>query len=153
MSTRSSGRTTLLAVVATGTRSDVQPYIALALALAKGGFKVRLVTHQSHAAYVARFGLPFGAIKGDPAAVMRTSAFKDAVAGGSALKLGALLLREDQRGRELNFSFVHAATKDVDGILCCISLLTECTAVAQKYQIPLLLAPLLPMSPSGEVRW
>lgn len=128
--TRGTGRTSLLAVVATGTQRDLYPYIALALALQRSGFGVRLCTHQCHAAFVARFGLPLGPLKGDPAALLRSTAFRDAVSTGSPLTLAALLLREDQRGRELNFSFVHAATKDVDGILCGITLLTECTAGA-----------------------
>lgn len=128
--TRGTGRTSLLAVVATGTQRDLYPYVALALALQRGGFSVRFVTHQAHAAFVARFGLPHGPLKGDPAALLRSTAFRDAVATGSPLTLGALLLREDQRGRELNFSYLHTATKDVDGILCGITLLTECTAGA-----------------------
>ena len=151
-STRASGKTSLLAVVATGTSRDILPYIALARALQRSGFGVRLVTHQSLQRFVQSFGLPFLPLKGDPASLMRSTAFRDAIAGGSALAVSALLLREDTKGRELNFSALHAATKDVDGILCGISLLTECMAVAQKYGIPLILCPLLPYSPSGEVR-
>jgi hypothetical protein len=46
---------------------------------------------------------------------------------------------------------ILAACRDLDGILCSIGALTECLAVGQKFQRPVVLLPLLPYSPSGEL--
>jgi sterol 3beta-glucosyltransferase len=151
MSTRAKGRTTALAVVCTGTRSDVLPYVALAAGLQRGGFKVKLVTHASLSDLAAANGLGFGALRGDPQAVMRTTAFREGVEQGNYLKLAGLFKREHDASIEPNMACIHAATKDQDGILCSITALTESLAIGQKYQIPVVLCPLLPFSPSGEL--
>jgi hypothetical protein len=53
---------------------------------------------------------------------------------------------------QANMDALHRACRDVDGIITNITLLTEASAIGQKYQIPVILAPCLPFSPSGEVR-
>ena len=150
---KAQGKTNSIALVVAGvTQSDLVPYIGLALGLQRSGFGVKLVTHAVHSELAARYGLRFSALKGDPQAVLRTSAFRDALLSGSAISIGKLFVEDDRRSREPNFDLIHKACADADAVLCSISVLTECMAVCQKYGIAIILCPLLPFSPSGEVR-
>lgn len=150
--TRSDGRTTHLCVVATGVRSDVQPLLALAVALQDvGGFIVSAVTHACHEPLVRRHGLPFAALKGDVGAVMRSYAFQEAVSQEKHLAAASMLNAASTTVLDDNMQLIYSATRGADAILCGIGVLTECAAVAQKLQIPVILCPLLPFSPSGEI--
>lgn len=145
------GKTRSLAVVCTGSAPEIAQYIALAQGLQElGGFRVRLVTHASHAAAVSGL-LSFSPLRGDMTSVMRSSAFRDAVASGAMLKIAALYKAETDATLASNLPLILAACRDVDGIVCSIAVLTECLAIGQKFQRPVILAPLLPYSPSGEL--
>jgi len=142
-----------IAVVTTGLRADVLQHVALARALVfLGGFRVKFVSHAPFAAVAAAHGLEFAPLKGDPSAVVATSAFRGALdTPGAALAAGALLSREADSVLEVNAASIAAACKGMDALICSIAVLTECLAVGQRYQRPVLLAPLLPYAPSGEV--
>ena len=146
------GITRTLAVVCTGVVGEVRQYMAFAEALQRlGGFRVRLVTHAPHAAAAAALGLAFAPLKGDVTAVLRASAFREAVAGANMLAMAALFKREADATMGPNMPLILAACRDLDGIVCSIGVLTECLAIGQKFQRPVVLAPLLPYSPSGEL--
>ncbi|WYZ45983.1 hypothetical protein EsH8_IX_000208 [Colletotrichum jinshuiense] len=53
-----------------GSRGDVQPFIALGVALSRYGHRVRLATHDNFAKFVRDSGLEFFPIGGDPADLM-----------------------------------------------------------------------------------
>jgi sterol 3beta-glucosyltransferase len=55
-----------ITLLASGTRGDVQPYIALGLGLQAAGYRVRVATHASFRALVERYGLPFALVEGNP---------------------------------------------------------------------------------------
>lgn len=152
------GKTYRLAVVCTGLRYDVMQHVALAVGLQRvGNFSVKLVTHAVYEPIAQKYGLRFQGLKGDPSAVMKTSAFRDAVAENSVLKIAALFKKETDGVIEMNLEAIHNATcgprctQPVDAIITSIACLTECSAIGQKYQRPVILAPLLPYSPSGEL--
>jgi hypothetical protein len=82
---------------------------------------------------------------------MRSSGLREAVASGNMFSAAKLFKAEADATMGPNMGLILAACKDVDGIVCSINVLTECLAVGQKYQRPVILAPLLPYSPSGEL--
>ena len=148
----SDGFTRTLAVVCTGTASEVLQYLAFGEALQRlGGFRVKAVTHAVHREVAASYGLAFAPLQGDVTSVYRTSAFRDAVATGNYFVMAQLFKKEADATMEANLSLILAACRDMDGIVCSIGVLTECLAIGQKYQRPVVLAPLLPFSPSGEL--
>lgn len=53
-----------------GSRGDVQPFVALGVALQKHGHRVRLATHDVFADFVRTTGLEFHPVGGDPAELM-----------------------------------------------------------------------------------
>lgn len=149
---RADGRTTHLCVVATGTRSDLQPLLGLAVALQDvGGFIVSFITHACHEPLVRRHALPFAPLKGDVGAVMRSYAFQEAISQEKHLAAASMLNAASTTVLDDNMQFIYSATRTADAILCGIGVLTECAAVAQKLQVPVILCPLLPFSPSGEI--
>jgi UDP:flavonoid glycosyltransferase YjiC (YdhE family) len=60
----------LLTIVTAGSRGDVQPYVALALGLRRGGYDVRVATHETFRDFVGAHGLAFEPIAGDPRAIL-----------------------------------------------------------------------------------
>jgi sterol 3beta-glucosyltransferase len=150
------GKTFSLAVVCTGLRYDVAQHLALAYALQRvGGFRVKLVAPAAYADQARAMGLAFTPLRGDPSALVRTSAFRDAVASHNLLAIAALFKKETDATLEANMGVIHDAVAKsatpCDALVCSIAVLTECLAIGQKYQKPVLLAPLLPYSPSGEL--
>jgi UDP:flavonoid glycosyltransferase YjiC (YdhE family) len=149
---RATGQTTHISVVVTGTRGDVLPHIALCVQLQSNGFTVRLVSNAIHHDLARAYDLDFVALKGDPHALIRSAAFRDALDASSNLRMAAMFKGAVDAVLEDNMVIVHEAVKAGDAVLCGLPVLTECMAIGQKYQIPVILLPLLPFSPSGEVR-
>ena len=63
----------LITILTTGTRGDVQPYIALGLELKKAGQTVRIAAFENYASFVTSHGLEFYPIKGDVSMVASIS--------------------------------------------------------------------------------
>jgi hypothetical protein len=60
-----------------GTRSDIQPYIALSLGLQQAGHTVRIVTHQIYEPFVKEYGLDFYPLHLDPRQVLLNQALSE----------------------------------------------------------------------------
>jgi UDP:flavonoid glycosyltransferase YjiC (YdhE family) len=48
-----------MAIIAPGSRGDLQPYLALGQGLKRAGYDVRLVTHENFKAFVTAHGVEF----------------------------------------------------------------------------------------------
>ncbi|PPJ53153.1 hypothetical protein CBER1_11533 [Cercospora berteroae] len=59
-----------IVIYVVGSRSDVQPFLALGCELQKYGHRVRVATHDVFAKFVRKAGLEFHSVGGDPAALM-----------------------------------------------------------------------------------
>jgi sterol 3beta-glucosyltransferase len=78
-----------IAILALGSRGDVQPFIALALALMRAGHTVHLIGLADYAELVADYGLPFTAVVGAANDLMdRELVYSALDAAGSGLPLG-----------------------------------------------------------------
>lgn len=74
-------------LLTSGTRGDVQPYLALGLGLQRAGLPVRLVAPREFANLAKKHGLPFEPLEGNPSALMTHSS------GQSALTYDGNVLR------------------------------------------------------------
>ncbi|KAG0148770.1 hypothetical protein CROQUDRAFT_669638 [Cronartium quercuum f. sp. fusiforme G11] len=54
-----------------GSRGDVQPYIALCVALAKDGHRTRIASHGEYREWIQGYGIEFVEVGGDPAELMK----------------------------------------------------------------------------------
>ena len=77
----------LITILAIGSRDDVQPYVALGLALQKAGARVRIATFKNFEPFVTGFGLDFHPVRGDISQVMRTEIAGNARQADNPLKM------------------------------------------------------------------
>ena len=77
----------LITLLTSGSRGDVQPYIALGIALKKGGWSVRLATFENYASFVQDHGLDFYPIPGDISKIAASDDTRHARQADNPLKL------------------------------------------------------------------
>lgn len=63
-----------ITILTTGSRGDVQPFIALGQGLKQAGYQVKIATHDTFQGMVQHYGLEFAAIAGDVQAMMASEA-------------------------------------------------------------------------------
>jgi UDP:flavonoid glycosyltransferase YjiC (YdhE family) len=83
-----------IAMQTLGTRGDVQPYLALALALTRRGHEVQIAAPVQFEGMIAGYGLRFAPLPGEFLALMNSPLGKAAIAGGRGFNAGLKLLRE-----------------------------------------------------------
>jgi len=72
-----------LVIVTSGSRGDVQPYLALAVRAARSGHRVTLATHAVFAPWIRSHGIEFRALHGDPVAILRNPGARAWLSNGS----------------------------------------------------------------------
>jgi len=85
-------------VIATvGSRGDVQPYIAVGLALQRRGHRVTLAVEDRMAPLVQQFGLAASRLEGDTGGLLFDPDYRGAMKSGSLLRIFALQAKYDRR--------------------------------------------------------
>ena len=138
-----------IVIPVTGSRGDLQPYIALGKGLRAIGHQVRIATHADFAATVLSEGIEFAAIAGSSCALHNTEgAWRMTRAGRNPF----VYLRELIRLREPFFNDLLSRTAEAcrDGGLV---LLTQTTllvgmSAAEKWGLPYIITSLQPTGPS-----
>lgn len=138
----------LITILTGGSRGDVQPYIALGLALKRAGCEVRIVTFKNYAAFVQSYGLDMVPIEGD---VRMVASSEDAMASAQAdnplkVVLGLKKLRSYIFDLQKDF---FAACAGSDAIVYHPALAIGYFA-ARQMDIPAILASPFPMTPTRE---
>jgi UDP:flavonoid glycosyltransferase YjiC (YdhE family) len=139
-----------IAIMASGSRGDVQPYVALGKGLQNAGHDVRLVSAQNYAPLAQSASLAFSPTRGDVQAVAESEEMRALIEKGDfvaitrfqakALKQMAVPLAED----------ALAASKDMELLITGLGGLFNGIAIAEKLNIPLMQAYLVPMTPTNE---
>ena len=126
-----------ITIPTTGSRGDVQPYIALGLGLQAAGHQVRLATHTDFEPLVRSYGLDFYSLEADGRALQASNA------GDRMLQAGrnpVAFLREFVRLREPLIRGLmancHEACRDADVVLMTTTSPLVGYSVAQKLGIP-----------------
>ncbi|MCC6750537.1 MAG: glycosyltransferase family 1 protein [Deltaproteobacteria bacterium] len=139
-----------IALLTSGSRGDVQPYLALGLGLRRAGFEVRLAAPASFLPLAARLGLDTAAVPGwfDELGAEHPL-FNNAA--GTRQRLGALLAAP--RGLrdlvETQGPSLRAACEGSDAIVFTFSTI-EGLHIAEALGVPALFASYLPLAPTGE---
>lgn len=136
----------LITILTMGSRGDVQPYLALGLALKKTGAQVRLVTLEAFADFVRSLGLECYPIPGDLAGVMNSAVADNARQADNPLKF----LLSFNELKKLGFAMQEhffAACQDADLIVYHPGL-TIGYFTAQERGIPSVLAAPFPLAPT-----
>ena len=88
-----------IVIIATGSRGDVEPYIALGVGLKKAGHHVRLVSHTNYADLINPYGLEFWPVDVNVQDIAQSQEMSDRLGGGNFLKVMSLMAKEAERMR------------------------------------------------------
>jgi sterol 3beta-glucosyltransferase len=137
-----------IAVIASGSRGDVEPYIALGKGLQEAGHVVRLVTHQNYEALVRSHGVEFWPMKGDVQDVAQSAAMRDLLNKGNLLAILSLMGKEAQRAAVAMAQGGLDACRGMDVVLAGIGGLFVALALAEKLDLAMVQAFYVPFTPT-----
>jgi sterol 3beta-glucosyltransferase len=136
----------LISILAMGSRGDVQPYVALGVALQKAGVKVRIATLETFSSLVIGYGLECYAIQGDLAGVMKSQVADNARRADNPLKFALSFNELKTLAMSLQAGF-FAACQDADLVIYHPGMTLGYYA-AQARGIPSVLGLPFPMTPT-----
>ena len=133
-----------ITICTSGSRGDVQPYVALALQLIDLGHEVKICTEERMRGLVESFNIPFHKIAGDPTAVLWEKEAQVMLRDGKIMKIMSkmkdYILPFFQQALEDYESGCQGSDIIVSGPLC----LHQTYSLAEKFKVPfytVLLAP------------
>ncbi len=138
-----------IAIIALGSRGDVQPYLALSKGLHAAGHTVRLVTHESYEAQTKAHGVPFWPVAGDVQEVMQSPEMRELLARGNMLAINRYTAKHVQRVVLDWQRDGLAACRGMDLLLAGVGGRYLGLAVAQKLSLPLIEAHVFPFTPTA----
>ena len=138
-----------IAIIALGSRGDVQPYIALGKGLKEAGHVVRLVTHQSFEGLVNSQGLEFWSVRGNVQDVVESQEMRELLEKGNFLAITSRTAKEAQRAALQWAQDGLAACQGMDLLLAGIGGLFIGLALAEKLGLPFVQAYYVPFTPTA----
>jgi sterol 3beta-glucosyltransferase len=138
-----------IAIIASGSRGDVQPYVALGKGLVEAGHDVRIVAPQNFAGLVEAHGLDFWPIDVDVAAVAQNQTMSDRLERGNFIFIMAEMAKAAKQGAIHMAEAGLAACQGMDFILGGMGGVYPGIALAEKLELPFLQAYLVPFTPTG----
>lgn len=140
---------TRVGLLTVGSRGDVEPFVALALALQRQGADVRLATHERFRPLADRYQVAFAPLPGDPAELMATAAGRRALTSGR--NVGQFLTAFRQLTEHLalpTWDAAETAMRDRD-VLVYSTFAFQGHYLAQHLGIRAVAAHLQPLLPTG----
>ncbi len=137
-----------IAIIALGTRGDVQPYIALGKGLKAAGHVVRLITHENFETLVNSYGLEFWSVKGDVQAIMETPEMLALLEKGNFLAITSYTAKAAQQAAIDWARDGFAACQGMDLLVAGVGGLFVALALAEKLKLPFLQAYIFPFTPT-----
>jgi UDP:flavonoid glycosyltransferase YjiC (YdhE family) len=138
-----------IVIIATGSRGDVEPYVALGKGLKQAGHTVRLVSHTTFAELVNSQDFEFWPVDVDVQEIAQSPEMRERLGSGSFLSVMVQMKKEAEN------SAVHlaraglAACQGMDIILSGVGGLFVAIALAEKLGLPLVQAYYIPFTPTG----
>ncbi|MBS1661427.1 MAG: glycosyltransferase family 1 protein [Bacteroidetes bacterium] len=120
-------------IITTGSRGDVQPFVALALSLMDAGHDVTLVAPENFAAFVQGFGIPYLPITGDSERIINTPAALKLLEGGSVFKFFYHLQKITARTADQSNQDILDACSRLDNLIVSVLPLPIVYSIAEKY--------------------
>lgn len=138
-----------IAIMALGSRGDVQPYLSLGKGLKAAGHFVRLITHQNFERLVTSHGLEFYPVKGDVQAVLESPEMLKLLEQGNFLAINAHTAKL-VRSAAIDWAQDGiAACRGIDLLVAGVGGLYLSIALAQKLNIRFLQAYIFPFTPTA----
>lgn len=141
---------TQIAVVAAGSRGDVQPYVALGKGLQAAGFAVRIVTSIDFERLVLDAGLDFCSTGESIEEMIQSDQWRQTLEGGNFLAIVNQMNREMTKRAKSVASVLPGQIADVDLMIAGLGGLMGAFSIAEKLDIPIIQAYLYPLTPTRE---
>ena len=138
-----------IAIMAMGSRGDVQPYLALGKGLKAAGHFVRLITHQNFERLVTSHELEIYPVKGDVQAVVESLEMLKLMEQGNFLAINAHTAKLVQDAAIDWAQDGIAACRGIDLLVAGVGGLYLSIALAQKLNIRFLQAYIFPFTPTA----
>jgi sterol 3beta-glucosyltransferase len=139
-----------IAIIAMGTRGDVQPYIALGKGLQAAGHSVRLLTHENFEPLVSSYGLEFWPARGNVQAIMESPKLRELLEKGNFLAITAYTSKAAQQAAIDWAEDGLVACQGMDLLIAGVGGLFLALALAEKLKLPLLQAYIFPFTPTKD---
>jgi sterol 3beta-glucosyltransferase len=137
-----------IAIIALGSRGDVQPYIALGKGLQAVGHSVRLLTHENFEQLVSSHGLEFWPARGNVQAIMESPKLRELLERGNFLAITAYTSKAAQQAAIDWAEDGLRACQGMDLLIAGVGGLFVALAMAEKLNLPLLQAYVFPFTPT-----
>lgn len=141
---------TQITIVASGSRGDVQPYVALGQGLQDAGFDVHLLSSSSFRPLAEGTGITFHPIGPNVEEMMQGDEWRKVLESGNFLKILARMQTESKRNAQEMARLTPPLLEGSDLILTGMGGIGGISAVADTMNIPMLLAYLFPFTPTRE---
>jgi UDP:flavonoid glycosyltransferase YjiC (YdhE family) len=128
-----------------GTRGDVQPYLALGVRLRQAGHTVTITTHPPFRALVEARGLRFGLMDGNPSETMMRTGSKPVFSPGTGLHESLAWLREMRAVYARMLASAWQACCEAEALVVNLPTLWG-ISIAEALRAPLIVAPLQPLT-------
>lgn len=138
-----------IAIIASRSRGDVEPYLALGKGLVQAGNLVRFVTYRNYEALVKTHGLEFWPVEGNVQDVAQSAEMKELLERGNFLAIMSHMGKEAERGSISLAQAGLAACQGTDLILAGVGGLFVGLALAEKLRLPFVQAPHIPFTPTS----
>lgn len=139
-----------LAILAYGTRGDVQPLLSLAVALRERGHTVRFAAPENFSAVTERAGVVSCPIAMDAEALMRSEVATEVLAKGDLYSFAKMLLQAERLGTEVVNAAVRQATDGVELVVAGTLMGERAWTVCEAAGIPLVMAHIYPALPTAD---
>jgi sterol 3beta-glucosyltransferase len=139
-----------IAIIAMGSRGDVQPYLALGKGLKSAGHSVRLITHENFEKLVTSHGLEFCPAKGNVQEVMESPEIRELLERGNFLAINKYT---SKLVKDISIDWAHdglIACEGMDLLIAGVGGLYLAISLAEKLRIPFLQAYVFPFTPTKD---
>jgi len=134
--------------LATGSRGDIEPYIALGKALKENGNYVRVLSHQNFNQLVNSCGLEFWPITGNVQEIAQSGEMSKRIEKGSFLSIISQMKKDAKTQAIEAIKKGTDACEGMDIILAGLAGLFTGYTLAEKHNIPLTQAYYIPLTPT-----
>jgi UDP:flavonoid glycosyltransferase YjiC (YdhE family) len=121
-------------IITTGSRGDVQPFVALALALLARGHDVTIVASENFRDFIDGFGVRFIPVTGNSEQIINSPVALKLLEGGSVFKFFYHLQKATARSADQSNRDILEACRHFDFLITSILPLPVVYSIAEKYQ-------------------
>jgi UDP:flavonoid glycosyltransferase YjiC (YdhE family) len=137
-----------IAMIAPGSRGDVEPYLALGQGLTRAGHHARVLSHSDFEPLVQAHGVEFWPLGGSVRDVLQGGDLRQMIEGGNFFKILSQMAKEAQRGAVDLARDGLAGCRGMDLLVAGLGGIFG-MALAEKLDVPLLQAYYIPFTPTG----